>query len=496
MTGKQYIACDLGAESGRVILGSLSDKGTFTLEEVHRFTNGAANVDGTLRWEGQRIFEELKRGLREVAARGVPVASLSVDSWGVDYVLFNEREPMLSPPYHYRDSRTDRTFSAVLEKAGKERIFAETGIQFMSINTLYQLIAELEDNPESVEAADSFLNIADYFNYRFSGVARAEASLASTTQIYNPKTRDWSAALIRKFGFPKKVFPPIVDSGTRLGPLTPELREETNLPGVEVIATCSHDTGAAVAAVPAADGEDWAYLSSGTWSLIGVELPEPLINEGALEHGFTNEAGFGGTTRFLKNIVGLWILQESRRDWAERGQELDYAEINRLAEDAEPFRSLIDPNAGPFLKPDDMPAKIAAFCRDTGQPEPETPGQFGRCILESLALLYKQSLEAVEELTGRKISTLHIVGGGCQSALLNQFAASATGREVLAGPVEATAVGNLLIQAIALGDLNALADLRRVVRDSFPIQSFAPQKPAEWAEAFERFSNLNFTKTK
>ena len=486
---QHYIACDLGAESGRVILGTLTG-GKLQLEEMHRFPTGAVQIQGSLRWNVLGIFEELKRGLREVAARKLPIAGLSVNSWGVDYVLFNEQQPILSVPYHYRDSRTDRTYSAALKNVGREPIFAETGIQFMSLNTLYQLIAEVEENPELIEASDRFLNIADYFNYLFSGVGYSEASLASTTQMFNPITGDWSAELIEQFSLPEKLFPTIVPSGTKLGPLQPELCAETGLPAVEVIATCSHDTGAAVAAVPA-EGDDWAYLSSGTWSLIGVELPAPLINDAAREHNFTNEAGFGGTTRFLKNIVGLWLLQESRRTWQRQGQQLDYAELNRLAEEAEPFRSLVNPNDERFLKPEDMPAEIATFCRETGQPEPETPGQFARCILESLALLYGQSLDDLEGLTGRKVSRLHIVGGGSQSKLLNQFAANATGRTVLAGPVEATAIGNLLIQAIALGDLESLAELRRVVRTSFAIETYEAHQIAEWQQATERFLTLN-----
>ena len=491
MTEKHYIACDLGAESGRVILGTFTD-GALALEEIHRFPNSATRIQGSLRWNVLRIFEELKRGLRVVAAREIPIVGLSTDSWGVDYVLFKDRQPMLTPPYQYRDARTDRTYSAALEKAGRDKIFAETGIQFTPINTLYQLIAEVEDNAELVEIADSFLTIADYYNYLFSGVACAEVSLASTTQLYNPTNAGWSAELMRQFGIPEKLFPQVVPSGTRLGPLTQELCNETGLTNVEVIATCSHDTGAAVAAVPA-KGDGWAYLSSGTWSLIGVELPAPLLGDDVREHNFTNEIGFGGSTRFLKNIIGLWLLQESRREWACRGQNLDYAEINRLAEQAEPFRSLINPNAARFLKPDNMPAKIAAYCRETDQPEPATPGQVARCILESLALLYRHVLDDIEQLTGREIARLHIVGGGSQSALLNQFTANATGRSVLTGPVEATAIGNLLIQAIAMGDLDSLVSLRRVVRQSFTIATWEPDRSTAWEHAHQRFATLEHT---
>jgi rhamnulokinase len=489
MNPKYYIACDLGAESGRVMLGRLEDS-RLTLEEMHRFPSAAVRVLGSLRWDVLRIFEELKTGLRNVAGRHVSVASLSVDSWGVDYVLVNAVHPMLSPPFHYRDARTESTYERLREKVGEELIFAETGIQFMPINTIYHLVSDAEKSPALLRVADCFLTIGDYFNYLFSGVPRVEESNASTTQLYNPRMRAWSQVLIERCGFPPKIFPQLVPSGTTLGPLLPEVAAETGLNELRVVATCSHDTGAAVAAVPAEGDADWAYLSSGTWSLLGLELPQPLISEKVRERNFTNEAGYGGTTRFLKNIVGLWILQESRREWVRQGRELDYAALTREAEDAEPFRSLIDPRAARFLKPGDMPQKIAAFCSETGQPAPETPGQFVRCIFESLALLYRVTLEELEQLTGRTIRRLHIVGGGSQSVLLNQFAASATGRQVVAGPAEATAIGNVLLQGITLGHVGSLAALRQIVRDSFALQTFEPIAPEAWGVANKRFIGL------
>lgn len=484
-----FVACDLGAESGRIILGSLSGC-ILTIEEIHRFPTGASIICGTMRWDLLRIFDEIKVGLRKVAARNVDVSSLSVDSWGVDYVIFNAGHPMISLPFHYRDARTVQIYETVLEKVGRETIFAETGIQFMAINTLYQLVADAERNADVIGIADQFLNIADYFNYLFSGTASNEVSNASTTQLYNPVVGNWSEKLIGTLNLPKRIFPEIVPPGTKLGQLQSALCEETGLSGVEVIATCSHDTAAAVAATPAQAGEDWAYISSGTWSLIGVELTSPVINDAARAHNFTNEAGYGGTTRFLKNIVGLWLLQESRRTWQLAGKKLDYEEIMELAKEAEPLRSLIDPNDARFLRPDDMAFAISAYCRETGQPTPETPGQVARCIMESLALLYNRTLAEIELLTGRNISRLHIVGGGCQSALLNQFAANATARTVLAGPIEATAIGNLLIQAIALGELSSIEDLRAVVRNSFPIQQYQPAQSADWQHATQRFNSL------
>ncbi len=488
MSDKHYIACDLGAESGRVILGTVSD-GKVNLDEVHRFPNGAIRIQNSLRWNLLAIFNELKKGLQKVADKDCSPTSLSVDSWGVDYAWSNSKQPILALPFQYRDARTEETYSATMDKVGEEKIFAETGIQFMSINTIYQLVSDAKHNSDVLGIADQFLNIADHMNYLFSGVARAEASLASTTQIYNPNTNDWSKELIEQLGLPAKLFPQVVPSATKLGKLTDDLETETGLSGVEVIATCSHDTGAAVAAIPAS-GDDWAYLSSGTWSLIGVELPQPLINEEVRKNNFTNEAGYGGTTRFLKNIIGLWLLQECRRMWIREGNELDYAEINRLAEAAEPFRSLIDPDDPRFMSPENMTVAIADYCRETDQPVPESPGQFARCILESLSLLFGQTLDTIETLTGRKLAKLHIVGGGSQSKLFNELAASATNRVVLAGPVEATAIGNVLLQAIAMGDVQSLDELREIVRNSFSIETFQPDPGPQWQQARERFAAL------
>jgi len=490
MNPTYYIACDLGAESGRVMLGRLED-GRLELEELHRFPSAAVRVLGSLRWDVLRIFEELKTGLHAVAQRKLPISSLSVDSWGVDYVLINAVHPALWPPFHYRDARTDETYDRVLQRVGSKLIFAETGIQFMSINTIYHLASDLEKSRPLLELADCFLTIGDYFNYLFSGVPRVDESNASTTQLYNPRTHSWSSLLIERCGFPNNIFPKLVEPGTILGPLLPEVAAETGLGKLQVVATCSHDTGAAVAAVPADDKEDWAYLSSGTWSLLGVELPGPLINEKVRELNFTNEAGYGGTTRFLKNIVGLWLLQECRREWQKQGRQLDYATLIGEAERAEQFRSLIDPRAERFIKPGNMPERIVNYCTETGQLAPETPGQFVRCILESLALLYRVTLEEIEQLTGRTIRRLHIVGGGSRNALLNAFAAHATKRQVIAGPVEATAIGNVLIQAIALGHVKSLAVLRGIVRDSFALQTFEPRVAEDWQAPYQRFLGLN-----
>ena len=492
MSTHHYVACDLGAESGRVMLGTLAN-GKLTLEEVHRFPNNCIPIAGSLRWDALRIYDELKTGLRKIAQSGVKPDSISTDSWGVDYVWLRGHEPMLTLPYAYRDPRTDDGYQRAFAVVKKEEIFAETGIQFMTLNTLYQLHADVKFRPWILKTADRFLTIGDYFNYLLSGKEAIEQSLASTTQLYNPKTRTWSSKLQKKLRLPSKLFPKIVKSGTVLGALLPAVAKETGLRGVKVVATCSHDTGAAVAAVPA-QGTGWAYLSSGTWSLLGIETREPIINDKSLEYNWTNEVGYGHTIRFLKNIVGLWVVQECKRAWAAEGHDYNYDQITRMAAEAQPLKCLINPNAARFLKPGDMPSKVAAYCRETAQPVPATHGEVVRCALESLALVYRKTLADVAAITGQPITRLHIVGGGTKNALLNQFAANATGIPVLTGPVEATAIGNILIQALALRHLKSLEELRAVVRDSFPIQTYEPQDSDVWQAAYERFQKLTLLK--
>jgi len=488
MRQASYIACDLGAESGRVLLGTLAEN-RLSLEEIHRFPNGPVSIGATLRWDVLRIFEELKLGIKMAAGYGASVAGISCDSWGVDYVLLSGHGPMLTVPYHYRDPRTDGAMERAFAVVPADEIFEETGIQFMAINTLYQLLADLQTRPEILESADKFLNIGDYFNYLLSGCCVAEESLASTTQLYNPRSRDWSGLLIQRFGLPEKIFPKLIPSGTPLAGLLPPIASETGVQGARVIAGCSHDTAAAVAAVPV-QNEDWAYLSSGTWSLLGIEAPKPIIGPKSRLYNFTNEAGFGGTSRFLKNIVGLWVVQECRREWARQGREFGYPELTAMAEECAPLRSFIDPTRPEFLKPDRMPQKIAEYCRATGQPVPETPGEVIRCALESLALVYRRTLEQLGDASGKKTEVLHIVGGGSRNHLLNQLAANATRMRVQAGPGECTGIGNVIVQAIALGHLPSLAAGRGIVCNSFPTVLYEPEGGSAWEEAYRRFSTL------
>ena len=480
-----YLACDLGATSGRLILGTLA-KGKLAFEELHRFENGPLKVRGSLHWDMNALFKELRTGLKKAAARKLPISSISTDSWGVDYILYDAQDRIIEPTFCYRDRRTEKGVKNAKARVSWEQIYAETGIQFMALNTIYQLAAE---SPARLKRARKLLLIGDAFNYYCSGVARHEESLASTSQLYNPRTGRWSRKLLSALGLPEALFTPVVSAGTKLGPLRPELAAATGLPGIEVIASCSHDTGAAVAAVPG-QGNHWAYLSSGTWSLIGVELPKPVITAKSRALSFTNEVGFGGTIRFLKNIVGMWIVEECRREWAAQGRKYSYQELDQWTAEAAPFVSLINPNDPRFVSPDDMPAKIAAFCKETGQPVPATPGAMLRCVYESLALLYGVMRTRLEELTGRRIKQLHIVGGGSKNTLLNQFTADALQIPVMAGPKEATAIGNMVVQAIALGHLKSLAQAREVVRKSGEMAVFKPKDAKTWRQAQARFACL------
>lgn len=478
-----YLACDLGAESGRLMLGSLEDN-RLSLEELHRFPNVPIEDAFGRHWNVEALFTELQTGLALAGQRGLPIASISVDAWGLDYFLLDETGAVMEPTFCYRDSRNQRGIARTLDTLPWETLYEETGIQFMQINSLFQMAAE---SPERIERMRTFLPLGDGFNYLLSGVAKAEISLASTTQLYNPRTRNWSDKLLEAFDWPRTKFPELIPSGTRLGKLKPELAAASGLGEIEVLATCSHDTGAAVAAVPA-DGDQWAYLSSGTWSLIGVELPAPIINDAARDLNFTNEIGHGNTVRLLRNIIGLWLVQECRREWAEAGEDYDYATLAQLAADAKPFAALIDPSDERFFKPESMTAAITEFCRETGQTAPTSPGALIRCALESLALLYRQRLNEVSALSGRTIRQLHIVGGGSRNALLNQFTANACEVEVIAGPAEATALGNVLLQSLTLGHLPDLATARQCVRDSMDVETFQPTNAKEWQQASARFN--------
>jgi rhamnulokinase len=482
------LAFDLGAESGRAILGRY-DGDRLHLTEVHRFANGPVRAPDGLHWDVRRLFAEVKRGLALCRQHYGPPASIGVDTWGVDFALLDRKGELLGDPFHYRDGRTNGVMEEAFKRVPRQEIFERTGIQFMQFNTLYQLFSMVLAGSPVLKLAHTFLTIPDLFNYWLSGRAVCEFTNATTTQFYDPRAGGWAVSVLEKLGIPTHFLPEVVPPGTVLGGLLPSVGDETGLGTVPVVAPACHDTGSAVAAVPASEA-DYAYVSSGTWSLVGVEVQEPVITAESLANNFTNEGGAGGTFRLLKNVQALWLLQECRRAWAEQGQDLSYDELVRMAEAAPPFVALVDPDDQSFLSPPDMPAAIEAFCTRTGQPPPRDKGATVRCVLQSLALKYRWVLERIEEMQRRPVSVVHVVGGGCRNRLLCQFTADATGRPVLAGPVEATAAGNVIVQAMALGYLSSLEEGRALVRRSFEVTSYEPGERAPWDEAYDRFQAI------
>jgi rhamnulokinase len=469
----RFLAVDLGAESGRAILGTL-DSGQLTLEELHRFPNTPVRLPTGLYWDVLRLFHEIQHALSICGReRKIALDGIGVDTWGVDFALLGSDGALVDNPRHYRDSRNNGMLEKTFAVVPREEIFAETGIQFMQINSLYQLHAMKLSASPPIKCAHKLLFMPDLFNYWLTGQQRAEVSIASTSQFYNPANRQWATGLFRRLGLLESMLPEIVPSGARLGTLLGEVAESAGLPGdIPVYATACHDTASAVAAVPA-EGEDWCYISSGTWSLMGVELDAPVIDDRSLALNFTNEVGAGGKIRLLKNIAGLWVLQECRRAWALAGREFSYEELSKLAAEASPTGMLIDPDA--FQDPGRMPERITEYCRAQGRKAPEQPGAMARLILESLAATYRKVLDNLETLIGRRINRVHIVGGGSRNQLLNQLAASAMRRIVVAGPTEATAAGNVLVQAMGAGVVSGLAEAREIVRRSFPLQTFQPE---------------------
>lgn len=487
---ERYLALDLGAESGRGVIGALSAEGKVTLEEVHRFPNGPTRMGDTLYWDLPRLVSEIRTAIGKAAAQGGALSGIGVDTWGVDFGLLDARGDLVGLPVHYRDSRTNGMMEKVFSRVPRSEVFSRTGIQFMPINTLYQIAAVAERSPKLLDAAKTLLFMPDLLHFYLTGRADAEYTIATTSQMYDSRQGGWATSILEPLGIPSHILPNVVPAGTEYGPLRREEAEATGAgANVPVIAPAGHDTAAAVAAVPAEGGDGWAYLSSGTWSLLGVEVPAPVINAESEAANVTNEGGVDGTIRLLKNIGGLWLVQECRRAYARMGSERGYDELTRLAGDAAPMAALVDPDHPSLLAPADMPAAIRQLCEQTGQTPPEGIGAMIRCCLDSLALKYRVTLDIMERITGRSIHTLHIVGGGSQNRLLNQLAADATGRVVHAGPVEATAIGNVLLQARSRGRLGSLSELRSVVRASFPIETYQPNAAAraQWDDALARF---------
>lgn len=486
--GKPYLAFDLGAESGRAVLARLHS-GILTTEEVHRFPNEPVEYGGSLHWDVTRLWFEMRRTLAKLEE--TQLAGIGVDAWGVDYALLGERGELLQNPYHYRDRRTNGVMEEVFRKVSREEIYSETGIQFMPINTLYQLYASQRDTPAILRSAELLLTIPDLFHYWLTSKAVCEFTNATTTQLVNATTRNWSSSLMNRLDLPSRLPAPIVEPGTQIGTLLESISRTTALAGTPVIAPASHDTGSAVAAISARSGT--AFLSSGTWSLLGIELDAPVLHADALQLNFTNEGGVCGTTRLLKNVVGLWMLQCCRNSWSFRGLNYDYRELMELAAREPSFRHLVDPDDESFLRPDDMPAAIDRFCFKTHQPAPSNPGAYVRAILESLAFKYRVVLKNLEQVSGQKITHLRVIGGGSKNRLLNQFTAEATGRRVLAGPAEATALGNAAIQILATGAATSLAEVRAIIDRSFPTEVFDPSEPEKWDREAERFQHYSET---
>jgi len=492
----QYLAIDLGAESGRAILGKL-DHDHLTLNEIHRFGNGPVklinNSEASMHWDVLHLWSEIKNGISLAKKQG-DFHSIGLDTWGVDFGLLDKNGALLGNPYHYRDSRTDGMIEEAFRRLPKDEIFAQTGIQFLQINTLYQLLSMVVNKSPLLSAAKTFLTMPDLFNYWLTGEKCCEFSIATTTQFFNPRKGDWAFPLLEKMGIPTDIFPKIVSPGTVLGNIQPQVAEELGIKNIKVIVPACHDTGSAVAAVPA-ENDDYAWISSGTWSIMGIIVPEPVITSESLAFNFTNEGGAttlnqSKTYRYSKNIMGLWLVQECRRTWASQGNEYSYSQLTQMASQAEPLLALVDPDCNDFLKPGGMPVRIQAYCQKTQQPVPQTAGAIVRCALESVALKYRQVLEHLESSVGKKLDPIHIIGGGTQNRLLNQLAADATGRKVITGPIEATAIGNILTQALAQGHISSVEEMRQIVRHSFTPEVYLPQPSMAWDKAYEKFIQL------
>ena len=484
---KRVLAFDFGASSGRAIIGTL-DNGRITLNEVHRFSNDPVTVNGTFYWDVLRLFHEIKQGLLKAKQAG-GFDSIGIDTWGVDFGLLDKDGVLLENPVHYRDKRNIGMVEKAAKYIGKDEMYKLTGIQFMDFNTAFQLLSIKENRPELLARAESLLFMPDLFAYFLTGNKVSEYSIATTSQLVDINTRDWSKEILEKLGLPEKIFNRIVPSGSVTGYLSDEICEELGLEKVPVIAVCGHDTQSAVTAVPS-EKEDFAFISSGTWSLFGTETKKPIVNDLSYSFNVTNEGGFGYSTAFLKNICGLWPIQESRRQWIREGKEYSYAELEKAALREKPFARFIDPDAPEFAVPGNLPARITEYCRRTGQSVPENEGQTVRCIYESLALRYRAVLEGIEKCTGKNYDSLNVVGGGTKDTLLCKMTADACNITVYAGPIEATVMGNVAVQLISGGDIADVVEARRIIANSEQLKCYSPENTAAWDEAYEKFKSV------
>lgn len=475
----KVLAFDFGASNGRAIVGDFDGK-QLKMEVVHRFPNSPVEKDGGLYWDFEKLFSEVKAGLEKCG----DVVSVGVDTWGVDFGLLDKDGKLLRDPRNYRDEYSVPMIELARERAGKSELYKKTGIQTLYYNSLFQLMAVNELEPELMEKVDKFLFVPDLVNYMLTGEKCVEYTIASTSQMINAKSREWDFELIEKVGLPKKIFLPVKKTGETIG----ELKAEYNHPGTKVIAVGSHDTASAVVSVPFDNYKNEAYISSGTWSLMGLELDEPELNEIAEKFDVANEGGVGGKIRFLKNIMGLWIIQQCRAQWKKEGEELSFDEMSELAENATPHLAFIDPDDQMFMAPGDMPSRVVEYCKKTGQEVPATKGEILRVAMESLVFKYRKTLEALEEIAGNRIDVIHIIGGGSQDELICRFAANASGRTITAGPVEATAIGNMMVQLMALGQVNSLEEVREIVKNSAVVKTYKPEE--DWSEVYPRFLEI------
>ncbi len=491
MSSKKMLAIDLGASSGRGILGGF-DGNKITLKEVHRFSNDPVMTTGGFTWDTLRLLFEIKSAILNCSLEEGGVDTIGIDTWGVDYGYLDKTGTLLSNPYHYRDTRTEEIPDYIFKNIMPwNELYGITGIQHMNFNTIYQMVADIKNRPWIVDNADKMLNMPDLLGYFLTGEMQNEYTIMSTGALLDAKKRDYAYDMLAKFGIKSSLFSNLVQPGTVLGDLLPFVNAETGNTGAKVVKVASHDTASAVLSVPAKD-HDFLYISSGTWSLMGIESMEPVISEESLKYDFTNEGGVFGTVRVLKNIMGLWLEQESRRQWAREGKKYSFNDLSEMATASKPLQSIINPDDALFSPAGDMPGRIREYCRATGQHVPEGDGEVVRCILESLALRYRWTAEKLEAMTGRKYPTINIVGGGTKEEMLSQFAADASGRRVVAGPVEATALGNIAMQAIAEGELSGLSDARQAVSNSFELKEYTPDASmkAAWDDAFGRFLKL------
>lgn len=484
---KRVLAFDFGASSGRAMLGSF-DGNRIELTEVHRFDNNPVTLLGTFYWDALALFHEIKLGITKACAYG-EFSSIGVDTWGVDFGLLDKNGDLLQNPVHYRDARTAGMLDKVCKKIGREALYGATGVQLMEINTLFQFYSLAQKYPELLERADCALLMPDLFGYFLTRKKTAEYSIASTTQMLDPAAKNWNRDLLTQLGLPTHLFPDVVQSGTVLGEVSADICEELGIHGVKVISVTGHDTACAVAAVPASE-EDFIFISCGTWSLFGAELKAPIISNESKCHNITNECGYNGTTTFLKNIIGLWLIQETRRQYRREGKEYSYNDLEKCSVASKPFQYWIDPDAQEFVAPGNIPERIRDYCRRTGQGTPETVGEIMRCIYESLAMAYRYAFEQIQDCTSKKYRVIHMLGGGTKDTLLCKMTADATGCKIIAGPIEATAMGNLAIQLMAQGDIADIAEARRIIRNSFETIEYLPQEEEKWREAYGRYRTI------